>query len=201
MLFSLSLLVDISWLSGDNDLQTISQVMAWGIFIVTAVISFFYLQEFRPLHFPHRRGSPSPSSSASASTYLSATETDTERYPFSTAHLFQSGQLRQGRLAAGPCGQRARRCAFRRTGVVDAKYAWAMFTLAAVAVGLLFTSKLNCRLVAGVFIVGWLGLMPYAYEPFASATHPPMNWGVRPPRAPASTIRSAASNTRRACPS
>jgi hypothetical protein len=31
--------------------------------------------------------------------------------------------------------------------------------------------------VIGVFVAGWLGLMPYAYERFASATNPPMNWG------------------------
>ena len=44
--------------------------------------------------------------------------------------------------------------------------------------GLLYTSKLNRRLVIGVFVVGWLGLVPYSYEPFASSSHPPMNWGV-----------------------
>jgi hypothetical protein len=46
-LFSLSILVYISWLSGDNELQTISQAMAQIIFVFTAVVSFFYLKEFR----------------------------------------------------------------------------------------------------------------------------------------------------------
>ena len=45
------------------------------------------------------------------------------------------------------------------------------------ALGLLYTSQLDRRLIIGVFVVGWIGLMPYSYESFASATHPPMNWG------------------------
>ncbi len=52
-----------------------------------------------------------------------------------------------------------------------------MGLLGAASVGLLFTSSLNRRLIIGVFAAGWIGLMPYAYESFASNTNPPMNWG------------------------
>ncbi|MEI9999949.1 MAG: hypothetical protein WDO13_12740 [Verrucomicrobiota bacterium] len=61
---------------------------------------------------------------------------------------------------------------------VQPHYVLTMLGLAALALGLLYTSTLNRRLIIGVFVVGWIGLAPYAYEPFASATHPPMNWGV-----------------------
>ena len=53
-----------------------------------------------------------------------------------------------------------------------------MLAMASLALGLLYTSTLNRRLVIGVFVVGWIGLAPYAYEPFASNTYPPMNWGM-----------------------
>ena len=51
------------------------------------------------------------------------------------------------------------------------------------AVGLLWTSTLNRRLVLGVFAAGWIGLLPYYYETVASSTHPTMNWGVPASRA------------------
>jgi tetratricopeptide (TPR) repeat protein len=180
-LFSLSLLVYISWLSGDNDLQTISQVMAWGIFAFTALVAFFYLQDFRPLHF--FTGALTVAVLFALGFYfMSATETDTARYPFTTAHFWTSySYVKAGWLQGLVANAQAGAPPMER--VVRPQYAWSMFALAAMAVGLLFTSRLNWRLVAGVFIVGWFGLMPYAYEPFASSTHPPMNWGTPATRA------------------
>ena len=58
-----------------------------------------------------------------------------------------------------------------------------MLVLPALALGLLFTSSLDRRLIIGVFAAGWVGLVPYAYESFASSTHPPMNWGYAAERA------------------
>jgi len=52
-----------------------------------------------------------------------------------------------------------------------------MMGLGALALGLLYSSSLNRRLIIGVFVAGWIGLIPYSYEPFASSTNPPMNWG------------------------
>src|SRR5271163_1673014 len=46
-LFSLSILVYISWLSGDEQLHRISEAMAKLILGLTAVVSFFYLKQFR----------------------------------------------------------------------------------------------------------------------------------------------------------
>ena len=62
---------------------------------------------------------------------------------------------------------------------------WGVFMLvfAALATGLLFTCSLDRRLIIGVFCAGWVGLTPYAYESFASSTHPPMNWGFASERA------------------
>ncbi len=180
-LFALSFLVYLSWLSGDNELQTISQLMAWGIFIQTAIFCFFYVKEFRPASFV--LGVITVAAVFATGYYLmSATEPDTQRYPFDASRWWLTGSYEkagwlQGLVANAQAG------APPAERVVSAKYAWSMFTLAAVAVGLLFTSQLNRRLVIGVFVVGWLGLMPYAYEPFASSTHPPMNWGTPATRA------------------
>lgn len=55
--------------------------------------------------------------------------------------------------------------------------AWWLLILAAVMTGLLATSQLRFDLVLAIVILGWAGLMPYAYMPFASSTNPPMNWG------------------------
>ncbi|HSI84458.1 MAG: DUF2723 domain-containing protein [Candidatus Methylacidiphilales bacterium] len=53
-----------------------------------------------------------------------------------------------------------------------------VFLLAGVAsAALVFNSFLNSRLIISLVVVGWIGLLPYAYMPFASATNPPMNWG------------------------
>jgi tetratricopeptide (TPR) repeat protein len=180
-LFSLSLLVYISWLSGDNDLQTISQVMAWGIFVATALISFFYLREFRPL--PFILGALTVVSIFAMGYYLmSPTEQSTQRYLFDRAHWWRTGSYVEPGWLQGLVAN-ARAGVPPAPRVVDPHYAWSMLALAATAVGLLYSSQLNRRLVIGVFVVGWLGLMPYAYEPFASATHPPMNWGTPATRA------------------
>ncbi len=52
-----------------------------------------------------------------------------------------------------------------------------MFLLVSLCGGLVATSILNQRLIAGMLVLGWIGLLPYAYLPFASETNPPMNWG------------------------
>ncbi len=175
-LFSLSLLVYISWLSGDNQLQTISQVMAWLVFGMTAVVSFFYLKEFRLKLFV--LGALTAAAAFAVGYYLmSATETDTERYLPSLAHFWRTGSyVKPGWLQGLVANARAGMPSPER--VVEPHYLLSMLGLAALALGLLYSSLLNRRLVIGVFIVGWIGLMPYSYEPFASSTHPPMNWGV-----------------------
>jgi tetratricopeptide (TPR) repeat protein len=81
----------------------------------------------------------------------------------------------QGLVANATAGISGPDLAARR--VVSAPYAWGMLGLAALALGLLYTSQLNRRMIIGVFVVGWIGLIPYSYERFASSTHPPMNWG------------------------
>jgi tetratricopeptide (TPR) repeat protein len=175
-LFSLSLLVYISWLSGDNQLQTISQVMAWLIFAATALVSFFYLKEFRRELF--LLGAVTAAAIFAFGYYLlSASETETERYLPSLAHFWLTGSyVKPGWLQGLVANARAGVSSPDR--VVQPMYLGSMLGLAALALGLLYSSQLNRRLVIGVFMVGWIGLMPYSYETFASATHPPMNWGV-----------------------
>jgi tetratricopeptide (TPR) repeat protein len=181
-LFSLSLLVYISWLSSDNELQTISQAMAWVIFILTALVSFFYLKDFR-LHLFLFGVASIAAIFAGGYFLLSSSESDFVRYTFAnaphwwlTGSYVHSGWL-QGLVANAQAG------APPLPRAVDARYAWLLFALAAGAIGLLYSSQLNRRLVIGVFLAGWFGLMPYAYEPFASSTHPPMNWGTPATRA------------------
>ena len=174
-LFSLSLLVYISWLSNDNDLQTISQAMAWLVFGTTAAISFFFLKEFNVKLF--LLGALQAIVIFAAGFYLmSWSETDTQRYLPGATHWWLVGSYvhpgwLQGLVANAHAGMPTPE---RR---VEPSYLCSMLGLAALAIGLLYTSQLHRRLVIGVFIVGWVGLMPYAYEPFASSTHPPMNWG------------------------
>jgi len=175
-LFSLSILVYISWLSGDNQLQTISQAMAWLIFSSTAVISFYYVKEFRRDLF--LLGAATVFAVAAYGYYLlDPGVDDTLRYTAATApHFWLTGSfVHSGWLQGLVANARAGMPDAPRQ--VDARYAWTMLVLGALAVGLLYTSQLNRRLVIGVFVVGWLGLVPYAYGPFASSTHPPMNWG------------------------
>jgi tetratricopeptide (TPR) repeat protein len=175
-LFSLSILVYISWLSGDNELETISQVMAWLIFGSTAAIAFFYLREFRLQLF--LLGIATVLVIFAYGYYLlDPGESETMRYTAASApHFWLCGSFvhpgwLQGLVANARAGQTS------PPRQVEAAYAWAMVGVASVALGLLFTSTLNRRLIIAVFVVGWVGLAPYSYERFASSTHPPMNWG------------------------
>ncbi len=158
-LFSLSILVYISWLSSDPELQDISAAMAKIIFGLVAVVSFFYLKEFRLRLF--LIGALTAVAFFAYGHYiLSPSEANVARYgifghPFWLWGSFvHPGWLQMTTIS----------------GV-------AMLGLAAIALGLLYTSKLDRNLVIGLFAAGWVGLVPYAYESFASATHPPMNWG------------------------
>jgi tetratricopeptide (TPR) repeat protein len=175
-LFSLSILVYISWLSDDNELQTISQAMAWLILPATAVISFFYLKEFR-LKLFLLGGATAVVLFAYGYYLLDPGEKNLIRYTAATApHFWQIGTFEhpgwlQGLTADAKAGQIA------ATRQVDLLYAFEMLALTFVAFGLLYTSQLNRRMIIGIFVVGWIGLVPYSYERFASATHPPMNWG------------------------
>lgn len=160
-LFSLSILVYISWLSGDVQLEAISTVMARWIFAMTAAVSFFYLKEFRlklfllgaltmVVIFAYGHYLLGPNDK-----YLLRFQPGTHAVPvWLWGSLVRPGWLQLTSL----------------NGIL-------LLTGGAVALGLLYSSMLNRRLIIGVFVVGWLGLMPYAYEPFASSTNPPMNWG------------------------
>jgi hypothetical protein len=161
-LFSLSILVYISWLSADEELQRISSVMAFLILGGTAVVSFFYLKEFRPRLFL-LGGASALFFFGYGNYFMSRTQTDTARHPLGLP--FPGGYLHPGWLQ------------------ITTSHGLILLVLAAVALGLLFTSTLDRRLIIGVFVAGWVGLTPYAYESFASATHPPMNWGFASERA------------------
>jgi tetratricopeptide (TPR) repeat protein len=158
-LFSLSILVYISWLSGDEQLHRISEAMAKLIFGLTAVISFFYLKEFRLRLF--LAGALTAVAFFAYGHYLLGPgEEDAVRHTASAPHLWLMGS-------------------FVHPGWMQITSGFGLFMLglAALALGLLFTSQLDRRLIIGVFAAGWVGLVPYAYESFASSTHPPMNWG------------------------
>jgi tetratricopeptide (TPR) repeat protein len=164
-LFSLSILVYISWLSGnlpnhppDEQFERISEAMARLILITTIVVSFFYVKEFRLKLF--LLGVATALVIFAYGHYLMGASTVSDerwRFPHS---LFSIGSFVHPGWLQITTWQ----------GVL-------MLVLTALALGLLYTSILNRRLVIGIFIVGWLGIMPYAYEPFASSTNPPMNWG------------------------
>ncbi len=158
-LFSLSILVYISWLSGDDQLHRISEAMAKLIFGLTAVVSFFYLKEFRLRLF--LTGALTAVAIFAYGHYLfSPSEDNTLRYTTSAPHFWLWGSfVHPGWLQ------------------ISSGFGFFMLAFAAVALGLLFTSQLDRRLIIGVFVVGWVGLVPYSYESFASSTHPPMNWG------------------------
>jgi tetratricopeptide (TPR) repeat protein len=188
-LFSLSLLVYISWLAGHgsdqvgaNELQTISQFMAKGIFILTAVVSFFYLKEFR-LHLFLIGVATAFAIFAFCFYVLDPGLDHLQRWLPGESSIWATGSFKhagwlQGLVAnAHPVSpdQIGPMLAARH---VSPSYFFVVLLLAALALGLLYTSTLNRRLVIGVFIVGWIGLAPYSYEPVASATCPPMNWGV-----------------------
>jgi tetratricopeptide (TPR) repeat protein len=195
-LFSLSILVYISWLSGFGSdkqgsiqLQMISQSMAWIIFTMTAVVSFVYTKEFRLKAF--LTGALTLFAVAAYGYYmLEPSEVFSDRYTLSTAaHFWQTGTFQHpGWLQGVEASQETLHAiatlpgdelnAYMAHRPVHAAYLLGMMGMGALAIGLLYTSTLNRRLVLGIFAVGWLGLVPYSYERVASATHPPMNWGV-----------------------
>ena len=160
-LFSLTILVYISWLSGDSVLQTISEKMALFILGLTAVVSFFLLKEFRLRLF--LLGVATTFAVFCIGNYLmtaSESALDSERYTLANGSPWLWGMLKHpGWLQ------------------ITSFHGVMLLALASVALGLLYTSTLNRRLIIGVFVAGWIGLLPYSYEPFASSTHPPMNWG------------------------
>jgi tetratricopeptide (TPR) repeat protein len=164
-LFSLSILVYLSWLSNDTDLHHISDDLAFWIFIGTAIVSFFYLREFR------WRGFIAGVLLAAAffafgQYFLSGTEGDTGRILPSSGPFWAWGS-------------------YVHPGWLQITTIWGVINLilGLGAVGLLFTSTLDRRMIIGVFAAGWVGLVPYGYESFASSTLPPMNWGVPSTRA------------------
>ena len=164
-LFSLSILVYLSWLSGDAQLHLVSERMAVIILALTALVSFFYLRRFdlrlflagvlmAVLLFAYGHFIMGPS------------QTDTLRYGIGARHFWLWGSLvHPGWLQMG------------------AGWGVLMLLMTATALGLLLSSSLDRRLILGVFVAGWVGLMPYSYESFASSTHPPMNWGFASERA------------------
>jgi tetratricopeptide (TPR) repeat protein len=197
-LFSLSILVYLSWLSGDNELHHISEVMARLIFIETAVVSFFYLREFR------WRGFVTGALLAAAffafgHYFLSGTESDTRRFGIAQASGMTETAHRafpQGDKGA-PSDQTIKPTSAKERLMTESPHFWQwgsylhpgwmqittgsgvlILLLGVVAVGLLFTSTLDRRMIIGVFAAGWVGLVPYGYESFASGTCPPMNLSV-----------------------
>jgi hypothetical protein len=176
-LFSLSILVYISWLSGDNELQTISQSMAWLIFAFTAVVSFFYLKRFRLQLFLLGAGT-AVALFAYGFYLLDPGEDNIQRFSAETApHWWMIGcYIHPGWMQGLVANAKAGHISMPRQ--ISLAYATAMLALSAMALGLLYSSSLNRRMIIGVFVVGWLGLVPYSYESFASKTDPPMNWGV-----------------------
>jgi len=189
-LFSLSLLVYISWLAGNgtdpqgaNELQTISQYMARGIFVVTAIVAFCYVREFKTRLF--FLGALTALAVFAFAYYVLDPGLDNlERYTWATApHWYMVGSFThpgwlQGMVANAHPVAPQNVGALLAERIVSMPYVCATIFLGAVALGLLYTSTLNRRLVIGVFLVGWIGLSPYAYEPVAASTAPPMNWGV-----------------------
>jgi tetratricopeptide (TPR) repeat protein len=164
-LFSLSILVYLGWLSNDSELHHIGDDMARWIFIGTAVVSFFYIRAFR------WRGFLAgvllcAALFAFGQYFLSGTEADTARILPSQGPFWAWGS-------------------YVHPGWLQITTIWGVLNLllGLVATGLLFTSTLDRRMVIGVFAAGWVGLMPYGYESFASSTFPPMNWGVPSTRA------------------
>ena len=158
-LFSLSVLVYLSWLSNDSELHLISFRMAAIILTFTALVSLYYVKQFRLR--PFLLGAVIAALFFAYGNYtMGPSQFDTLRYRAPHDPFWLWGCLvHPGWLQMTT-----------RWGVL-------LLVIAMLGGGLLFTSTLNRRLVIGVFAAGWIGLMPYAYESFASGTHPPMNWG------------------------
>ena len=161
-LFSLSILVYLSWMATSNtqQLREISSEMAIGIFALTAGVAFFYLSEFRPRAFA---GGAAIAAAFFAYGHfcMNAAEGDNARYgPTNAPPPLWGSYVHSGWLQ------------------ITTPHGIFLLVLGMVSVGLLWTSTLNRRMVLGVFAAGWIGLLPYSYESFASSTHPPMNWGV-----------------------
>ncbi len=157
-LFSLSILVYLSWLSDDAELQAISDAMAKLILGLTAVVSFIYLKEFRRKLF--LLGALTAGLLFLYGHYFMGPEKFLERNLHPGSHFWNYGSYTDpGWLQ------------------FSSTHGLLMLGLATLALGLLFTSTLDKRLIIGVFVAGWVGLAPYAYEKFASDTNPPMNWG------------------------
>ena len=143
-LFSLSILVFLSWLSADAQLQKISEEMAWGILGLTAVLAFVYLAEFRWRAF--WAGAAIAAACFAYGHYcLNAAEGDNARFGPGMAPFYAWGwYLHPGWLQI--------------TGWPGV----GLLVLGTVGVGLLWTSALDRRMVLGVFAAGWVGLLPYA---------------------------------------
>jgi tetratricopeptide (TPR) repeat protein len=159
-LFSLSILAYLSWLSADPMLHQISYEMAVVIFLVTAAVSFFYTREFRWTAFL-TGALLTVLVFAYGNYFLSSSDVDTARWVSPGSHFWLRGSyVHPGWMQ------------------ITSIFGVLLLVQGAVAVGLLFNSILDRRMVLGVFIVGWVGLAPYGYESFASNTNPPMNWSV-----------------------
>ena len=163
-LFSLSILTCLSWLSEDPVIQLICHRMALIIFVVTAVISFFYLKEFRWRLF--LLGAAVVVSFFAYGYFFMGPNP-----AYAAGEIHPGSGWMQNHITDPPVGDLPPKIHLETTSGL------LMMGLGALALGLLFTSKLDRRLIIGVFAAGWVGLMPYSYEHFASNTHPPMNWG------------------------
>ena len=142
-LFSLSILVYITWLSGnkpfhppDEQLQRISEVMARLIFPMTAAISFFYLKQFR-LHLFLLGAATACAIFAYGHYLMGPSDLHAERWSHSGT-IWQWGSL-------------------VHPGWLQITTLQGVLTLfmAALALGLLYSSTLDRRLVIGIFVAGW----------------------------------------------
>ena len=172
-LFSLSILVYLSWLSGDDQNGTPNSsaiAMAWLIFLMTALVSFFYLKEFRPRLFLL--------GARSRARLFRLRPLPDEGRPKRTSRR-QATPFRRWIPASGKCWWLQGLVANARAGRRN-RNAVALLMLALAA-----RWRSACSSPRG-WTAAWSsassppagsGLMPYAYEPLASSTHPPMNWG------------------------
>ena len=166
-LFSLSILIYLSWLSNDPELFIIGYRMAVILLAMTAAVSFYYLKRFNWRLFLAGAG-VAVAVFAYGHYIMGPSQFDTLRFDW--AHL-------EGRWYLWG--------SFVHPGWLQMTTGWgfSLLLLCVLALGLLFSSSLELRMIIGVFAAGWVGLSPYAYESFASSTHPPMNWGYTKERA------------------